>query len=153
MLFKSKVKRIPFWEEEVKPYKEQSLFWHRIWMDNGRPKSGYLADIHRSTRSQYHKAVKLCQSKDSVHRKQRMAESLQNNTGRDIWRELKKLKPCNKLHSRIIDGKTDIVIGVSRGGGVLTPLFLDPPFSSVTPPPPTQADLTDKCNVNCFLIV
>ena len=30
MLFKSKVKRIPFWEAEVKPYKEQSLFWHRI---------------------------------------------------------------------------------------------------------------------------
>ena len=49
------------------------------------------------------------------------------------------------------------LIGVSRGGGggqgVLTPpLFLDPPFSSVTPPP-TQPDLTDKCNVNCFLIV
>ena len=48
---------------------------------------------HRSTRPQYHKAVKLCQSKDSAHRKQRMAESLQNNTGRDIFRELKPLIP------------------------------------------------------------
>ena len=37
-------------------------------------------------------------------------------------------------------------------GGPDPPLFLDPPFSSVTPPP-TQPDLTDKCNVNCFLIV
>ena len=48
-----------------------------------------------------------------------------------------------------------IHVGVSRGvgQGVLTPpLFLDPPFSCVTPPP-TQPDLTDKCNVNCFLIV
>ena len=49
-------------------------------------------------------------------------------------------------------------IGVSRGGGggqgVLTPPFSwTPPFSSVTPPPPTQPDLTDKCNVNSFLIV
>ena len=47
-------------------------------------------------------------------------------------------------------------IGVSRGGGgqgVLTPPFPGPPFSSVTPPPHTQTDLTDKCNVNCFLIV
>ena len=43
---------------------------------------------------------------------------------------------------------------VQRGGsgGPDPPLFLDPPFSSVTPPP-TQPDLTDKCNVNCFLIV
>ena len=44
---------------------------------------------------------------------------------------------------------------VQRGGsgGPDPPLFLDPPFSSVIPPPPTQPDLTDKCNVNCFLIV
>ena len=46
-------------------------------------------------------------------------------------------------------------IGVSRGGGgqgVLTPPFPGPPFSSLTLPS-TQPDLTDKCNVNCFLIV
>ena len=38
-------------------------------------------------------------------------------------------------------------------GGPDPPLFPGPPpFSSVTPPS-TQPDLTDKCNVNCFLIV
>ena len=45
-----------------------------------------------------------------------------------------------------------INIGVSRGGGVqgvLSPLFLDPPLFICDPKP----DLTDKCNVNCFLIV
>ena len=56
--------------------------------------------------------------------------------------------------------KNDIIeesIGVSRGGGgqgVLTPPFPGPPlFICDPPPPPTQPDLTDKCNVNCFLIV
>ena len=53
-------------------------------------------------------------------------------------------------------GTTSITLHrrVQRGGGqgVLTPPFPGPPFSSVTPPP-TQPDLTDKCNVNCFLIV
>ena len=47
-----------------------------------------------------------------------------------------------------------VSIGVSRGGGSGPPdppLSWTPPFSSVTPP--TQPDLTDKCNVNCFLIV
>ena len=47
-------------------------------------------------------------------------------------------------------------IGVSRGGGqgVLTPpLFLDSPLFTCDPPPSTQPDLTDKSNVNCFLIV
>ena len=42
---------------------------------------------------------------------------------------------------------------MSGGGGSGDP---DPPFPG--PPlficdPPTQPDLTDKCNVNCFLIV
>ena len=43
---------------------------------------------------------------------------------------------------------------VQRGGsgGPHPPPFPGPPFSSVTPPP-TQPDLTGKCNVNCFLIV
>ena len=48
---------------------------------------------------------------------------------------------------------------MSRGGGgggqgvlIDPPLFLDPPFHLGPPPRPTQPDLTDKCNVNCFLI-
>ena len=43
---------------------------------------------------------------------------------------------------------------VQRGGvrGPDPPFSWTPPFSSVTPRP-TQPDLTDKCNVNCFLIV
>ena len=43
---------------------------------------------------------------------------------------------------------------VQRGGsgGPDPPFILDPPLSSVTPPS-TQPDLTDKCDVNCFLIV
>ena len=26
--------------EIVRPYKEQSIFWHRLWIDNGRPIRG-----------------------------------------------------------------------------------------------------------------
>ena len=48
----------------------------------------------------------------------------------------------------------NILIGVSRGGGSGRP---DPPFPGPPlfscDPPSTQPDLTDKCNVNCFLIV
>ena len=44
---------------------------------------------------------------------------------------------------------------VQRGGGSGgpdPPLFIGPPFLSVSPLP-SQRDLTDKCNVNGFLIV
>ena len=44
------------------------------------------------------------------------------------------------------------VQGGGGGQGVLIPLFLPSPLF-ICDPHPTQPDLTDKCNVNCFLIV
>jgi len=50
--------RIPGWCEFVAPLKNQSLFWHNIWIDCGKPLSGVVADIMRKTRSRYHAAVR-----------------------------------------------------------------------------------------------
>ena len=32
--------RIPGWSEHVQPLREKSLFWHRMWIDCDRPKTG-----------------------------------------------------------------------------------------------------------------
>ena len=49
------------------------------------------------------------------------------------------------LHRRVQRGES---------GGPDPPFSWTPPlFICDPPPPPTQPDLTDKCNVNCFLIV
>jgi len=39
--------KIAGWNDIVKPYKEQSVFWHRIWQDNGCPRHGIIYDIKR----------------------------------------------------------------------------------------------------------
>ena len=54
---KSSKKCIPGWNEHVIPLKEQAIFWHNMWQDNGRPRYGHIADIRRSTRAQYHNII------------------------------------------------------------------------------------------------
>jgi len=43
--------RIPGWSEHVQPLHDKSLFWHNLWMDCGRPKTGAVADCMRRTRA------------------------------------------------------------------------------------------------------
>ena len=49
--------RVPGWTEKVEPVRRQSILWHNIWVECGRPKTGYVAGIMRQTRARYHYAV------------------------------------------------------------------------------------------------
>ena len=46
------------WNERIKPLRDDSLFWHWLWKEAGRPPTGVLASVMRNTR-QYHRTVKL----------------------------------------------------------------------------------------------
>ena len=50
--------RVPGWRERVEPFRQKSLFWHRIWIDCGRPSNGVVADCMRRTRANYHYSVR-----------------------------------------------------------------------------------------------
>ena len=41
----------------MKEYAEKANFWHYIWKEDGRKRSGVLADIRR-TRAQYYSAIR-----------------------------------------------------------------------------------------------
>ena len=47
------------WNDHVEHYFRTSLFWHKLWLENGRPKDGLLFDIRCTTRAHYHKARKF----------------------------------------------------------------------------------------------
>jgi hypothetical protein len=51
-------KVIPEWTDRVKPSREVSLLWHKIWVDSGKPIIGYVYDIKKSTRHKYHYAIR-----------------------------------------------------------------------------------------------
>ena len=51
---RDKDKRIPGWNDEVKPFREQAMFWHSIWISAGKPLNNTLHSIMKKTRNKYH---------------------------------------------------------------------------------------------------
>ena len=99
--------RIPKWREDVKPLRDDSLFWHSVWRDAGRPPTGVLAMIMRRTRAKYHKAVNFCKSNINLNRNVKLAESVENNLARDLWAELKKMDENRNTLPSSINGLSD----------------------------------------------
>ena len=49
---------VPGWGAEVEEVRDVAMFWHWLWIDNGRPRQGQVAKVMRMTRAGYHYAVR-----------------------------------------------------------------------------------------------
>ena len=95
---------IPGWSEDIEPRRRQSMFWHDIWVDCGRPRSGYVADIMRKTRSAYHYAIRNARRHERDKVNQRFAEAVVDNNSRDFWGEVKRIRSSGTSCSSCVDG-------------------------------------------------
>ena len=102
-------RHIPRWNSDIKPLREESIFWHSVWKDAGSPPSGALAGIMRNTRAKYHKAVKLHKRNLDNYRNSMIANAIDNGQQRDMWTELKKLDSKSKTTPCSINGCSDNV--------------------------------------------
>jgi hypothetical protein len=100
-------KCIPGWNQYVKPYREQSIFWHNLWIDVGKSKTGQIAQIMRSTRAKYHYSLRYIRKNQAYIKNNRLAESLLQKNQRDYWAEIKKVKGIHKKSAASMDGITD----------------------------------------------
>jgi hypothetical protein len=105
----SKHKPIPKWNDDIKPLRDDSLFWHCLWKDAGKPSTGVLSMIMRRTRAKYHRAVKICKRNAIVNRNEKMAECVHNNLARDLWSELRKMDESRNTLPSTINGLSDDV--------------------------------------------
>jgi hypothetical protein len=96
-------KPIAGWNEMVRPARDKSLFWHRIWSEAGRPRNGLLADIMRRTRSEYHRVVRTARKNEDLLKKQAFAEAVLANNSRNFWNEVRKIKHAPKNLPSTID--------------------------------------------------
>lgn len=83
----------PGWSCEVKPYRDDCVFWHRIWKDAGCPRNGVVYDVMKLTKKQYVYANRRNKRKQDVVRKEKMATAIANDNMRDFFKEVKKLEP------------------------------------------------------------
>ena len=96
--------RIPGWKEFVEPARDKSLFWHSMWLECGKPKTGVVADVMRKTRASYHYAIRHVRKCEQQIVNDRFAEAIVGNRSRDFWNEVKRMKCSAVQRSGIIDG-------------------------------------------------
>ena len=51
-------KAVPGWKDQVAPFRDKAIFWFSVWQSADRPLGGELHNIVKSTRAQYHYAVR-----------------------------------------------------------------------------------------------
>ena len=98
---------VPMWNEHIRPLRDDSLFWQRVWKDAGSPPVGALATIMRNTRARYHRAVKLHKRDSDKFRGSLIATSIADGNNRDLWKELKKLDTSTKIVPCSVNGFTE----------------------------------------------
>ena len=46
-------KRLAGWNEEVRPFKDKSILWNKIWREAGCPSVGILSQLRKGAKSRY----------------------------------------------------------------------------------------------------
>ena len=77
------------------------MFWHKIWSDCGKPRTGTVADIMQKTRANYHHAIKLINKQKDDIIADKMAKGLLQERNVNFWKEFRK-KKCNKIKLKIL---------------------------------------------------
>lgn len=100
-LTKSNAKTTPGWNPQVKHEREQSLFWHWIWVEAGKPYDGLIYDIMKRTRHVYHYSVRRLRKNKTNIQKQRLADSVSDS--KTFWKNINNLNPANNSVPNTID--------------------------------------------------
>ena len=106
-------KSVPGWRDKVKPFRDDSIFWHGVWQSAGRPNKGALYSVMVRTRNLYHYSVrKVMKQADQIRANNLLEASERGDL--DLLREMKKLnnkKSSQKLPETVedADNPEDIV--------------------------------------------
>jgi exonuclease III len=101
---KSNVSNIPGWSEYVEGLRQTSLFWHKLWKENGSPHVGIVAEIRRRTRAQYHYGLRCIRRNKELIISENLSKALCENKNRNFWSEIKRVGHRKSNSSFIIDG-------------------------------------------------
>ena len=83
----------PGWTTHVKPFREECLFWSKLWKQSDKPTEGVIYENMRHSKRQYCYAVRRIKRAEKNYRLTRMSESVCENKTRDFFQEIKKMYP------------------------------------------------------------
>ena len=94
----------PGWNDFVKPHFNTSLFWHDMWVQNGRPRHGVIADLRHKTRAQYHRACLMVLRKEAEIRCDKMAEAILSKSTNNMWKQAITFRKRKTFYPNTVDG-------------------------------------------------
>jgi hypothetical protein len=89
-------KQRPGWNEMVKPFKEDNLFWFNTWRCAGKPMAGLLFENMKNAWKQYFYAVCRVKRKEAQLRNEKLAAAVADNNSRDFFSEVKRMRSANQ---------------------------------------------------------
>ena len=82
---------VPGWSREVKPFKDDSMYWGNIWKDAGRPNSGWVHQSYVEARKQYHLAVlRVRKNRQNYQAEELLAAAMEGDV--QLLKEMKTIK-------------------------------------------------------------
>ena len=86
---------LPGWQEEVEPFRQESMFWHNSWLKEGRPSQGWLHGTMVLKRTQNHFSVRRL--KRRVH----LIKAKKHDM--DLLKEMRNIKSGRDNHTELPD--------------------------------------------------
>lgn len=94
---------IPGWTDYVKPYQDESMFWHGVWCAAGSPDYGELYRLKRESKMQYKYAIRRLKRASYNIQKDKLLSGFLNG-GVNIFKEIKKSRGGTCTTSNSVDG-------------------------------------------------
>ena len=95
---------VPGWSEFVKPFRDDSIFWHSVWKSAGRPQNTVLHNIMKNTRTKYHYAIRLVRKQESEIRKNNFLQKCLDGKINDILKNIKSSRKNKSSAAKNMDG-------------------------------------------------
>ena len=96
---------MPGWNQYVKPYKEDSIFWHNMWISAGRPQVGQLTENRKFSKYKYKWAIKQVKRNKDKILSEKTALQIENKSFNEFWSTIKKISGQNKSVANVVDDK------------------------------------------------
>lgn len=78
-------KVIPGWQDEVKVYKDESLFWFNTWKYHNKPNFGVVYENMKDSKAQYSYAVRRLKRRSHFLKNKKFVETLAENKHREFF--------------------------------------------------------------------
>ena len=91
------------WKELAEPQRQTSLFWHLIWEDCGRPRTGWVFEVRKKTKTEYKRAAKWVVRNQNLLSAERMAERLASEHQQDFWEEVRRTRGSARDCPNVVD--------------------------------------------------